>query len=66
MNSRERVLTALEHRQPDQVPVNYYYATPEVVGQDGGLILAPAHAMQPDTPVDNALALYEAAGGMTQ
>jgi len=36
-----------------------------VVGRDGGLILAPAHAMQPDTPVENALAVYETAGSMT-
>lgn len=36
----------------------------EVVGKGGGLILAPAHAMQPDTPTENALALYEAAGSL--
>lgn len=36
----------------------------DVVGADGGLILAPAHAMQPDTPVENALAIYEMAGSM--
>jgi len=36
----------------------------EVVGRGGGLILAPAHAMQPDTPVENALAIYQTAGSM--
>lgn len=36
----------------------------DVVGKDGGLILAPAHAMQPDTPVENALAIYETAGSL--
>jgi len=35
-----------------------------VVGRDAGLILAPAHAMQPDTPVENALAIYETADSM--
>jgi len=36
----------------------------DVVAKGGGLILAPAHAMQPDTPVENALAVYETAGSM--
>lgn len=30
-------------------------------GQGGGLILAPTHAIQPDTPVENVLAMYDAA-----
>lgn len=30
------------------------------VGRDGGLIVAPAHNFQPDTPVENILALYAA------
>jgi uroporphyrinogen decarboxylase len=29
------------------------------VGRDGGLIVAPAHNFQPDTPVENILAMYE-------
>jgi uroporphyrinogen decarboxylase len=37
----------------------------EVVGKGGGLILAPAHAMQPDTPVENALTIYRTAGSLT-
>ncbi|MDP7637593.1 MAG: uroporphyrinogen decarboxylase family protein [Phycisphaerae bacterium] len=48
------------------------YGTPEdvrrtvkhlirVVGKDGGYIVCPAHAIQPDTPVENVVALYEAA-----
>ncbi|MHC4638253.1 MAG: uroporphyrinogen decarboxylase family protein [Planctomycetota bacterium] len=32
----------------------------KTVGQNGGLIIAPAHNIQPDTPVENILALYEA------
>jgi uroporphyrinogen decarboxylase len=30
----------------------------------GGLIVAPSHVLQPDVPVENILALYEAAGGL--
>ncbi len=32
----------------------------EVMGAGGGYILAPAHCIQPDTPLDNVLAIYEA------
>jgi uroporphyrinogen decarboxylase len=35
----------------------------ETVGKDGGFIAAPAHNMQPDTPVENILALYEQVQG---
>ena len=31
------------------------------LGKNGGYIICPAHAIQPDTPVENILALYEAA-----
>jgi uroporphyrinogen-III decarboxylase len=31
----------------------------ETVGKNGGLIIAPAHNCQPDTPVENLLALYD-------
>lgn len=30
----------------------------ETVGRNGGLIVAPAHNIQPDTPLENILALY--------
>jgi len=47
-------------------------ATPEIIksevkriagilGKDGGYILAPAHNIQDDTPIENVLALFEAA-----
>ncbi len=47
------------------------YGTPEktrdevrriggILGKGGGCILAPAHNIQPDTPVENVLAMYEA------
>jgi len=32
----------------------------EILGKGGGYIAAPAHNIQPDTPVDNVLAMYEA------
>lgn len=50
------------------------FGTPEDVAQEvrdrlefgagGGLILAPSHNIQTDTPVENVLALYRAAGSM--
>ena len=33
----------------------------EVVGEGGGYILSPCHNIQPDTPVENVLAVYRAA-----
>jgi len=36
----------------------------EVVGRGGGYIFAPAHCIQPDTPLDNVLAIYEEAQGL--
>lgn len=35
----------------------------DTVGKDGGLILAPSHNIQPDTPLENILAMYEAIAG---
>ena len=32
----------------------------EILGKDGGYIVCAAHAIQPDTPVENILAMYEA------
>ncbi len=31
----------------------------DVVGKGGGYIFAPAHCVQPDTPIENLLAVYE-------
>lgn len=33
----------------------------EIVGAGGGYILSPAHCIQPDTPLENVLALYDEA-----
>ena len=32
----------------------------DILGKDGGYIVCAAHAIQPDTPVENILAMYEA------
>ena len=32
----------------------------EILGKDGGYILAPAHNIQPDTPVENIIAMFDA------
>jgi uroporphyrinogen decarboxylase len=34
----------------------------EILGADGAYIVCPAHAFQPDTPIENILAIYETAG----
>jgi uroporphyrinogen decarboxylase len=33
----------------------------EILGKDGGFIIAPAHNIQPDTPVENIMAFFKAA-----
>lgn len=35
----------------------------DVIGRGGGYIFAPAHCIQPDTPLENVLAIYEEATG---
>ncbi len=35
----------------------------EVIGRQGGYIFAPAHCIQPNTPIENVLAAYEVALG---
>lgn len=35
----------------------------DVIGKNGGYIFAPAHCIQPDTPIENVLAIYEEATG---
>jgi uroporphyrinogen decarboxylase len=35
----------------------------DVIGKGGGYIFAPAHAIQPDTPLENVLAIYEEVTG---
>ena len=35
----------------------------DVIGKGGGYIFSPAHQLQPDTPLDNIIAVYEEANG---
>lgn len=35
----------------------------DVIGQNGGYFFAPAHCIQPDTPLENVLAIYEEVTG---
>lgn len=35
----------------------------DVIGKGGGYIFAPAHCIQPDTPIENVVAIYEEANG---
>ncbi|MBI4028271.1 MAG: hypothetical protein HY360_25015 [Verrucomicrobia bacterium] len=35
----------------------------DVIGKGGGYIFAPAHCIQPDTPIENILAVFEEANG---
>jgi uroporphyrinogen decarboxylase len=37
--------------------------TIDILGMNGGYVLAPTHAFQPDIPVENILAMYEEAQG---
>jgi uroporphyrinogen decarboxylase len=48
----------LPHGSPDQVSAEARRYC-EILGQDGGYILAPAHLFQPDVPPQNILALYD-------
>ena len=45
---------------PEQVRQEVYRYI-RILGENGGYIVSPAHAVQPDTPVENIIALYEAA-----
>ena len=35
----------------------------DVIGKNGGYIFSPAHCIQPDTPIENVLAIYEEVTG---
>jgi len=71
MNSRERVLTAFEHREPDVVP-RWCGASPEFVREKtrevlaimapgGGYVAGASHdTILEETPVENVLAMFDA------
>ena len=50
----------LPHATPEKVRNEVEHLI-EVVGKDGGYIVCPAHAIQPDTPMENIMAIYETA-----
>lgn len=50
----------LQRADPVEVEEEVHRLMDEV-GRDGGFILGPCHNIQPDTPVENVLALYSAA-----
>jgi len=52
----------LPHGTPEQCRAEARHRL-DVIGRGGGYIFAPAHAIQPDTPLENILAIYEEATG---
>jgi len=53
----------VQHLLPQEMPTkakSEVKRIASILGKDGGYILAPAHNIQPDTPVENVLAMYEA------
>lgn len=38
--------------------------TAGILNENGGYVIAPSHNIQPDVPIDNILAMYEAAGSL--
>jgi len=72
MTSRERVLAALSHRQPDRVPLdlggtrNSSMVVEELIeetGEGGGYVFSSCHNLQPDVPLENVLTMFEHARG---
>jgi len=49
----------LQRATPDQIRLEVHRLIEEV-GKHGGSFLAPSHNLQPDTPVENVLAVYSA------
>ena len=50
----------LPHAKPQEV-ADHTRNMIDVVGKDGGFILAGSHSIQADTPVENVVAMLEAA-----
>lgn len=47
----------LQSAVPEEIEQEVYQLM-EIIGTDGGYILSPCHNIQPDTPLENVLALY--------
>ena len=50
----------LQRAAPDEIEKEIFHLMEEV-GRGGGFILSPCHNFQPDTPLENVLAVYRAA-----
>jgi len=53
----------VQHLLPNESPAKVKSEVKRIaniLGKNGGYVLAPAHNIQPDTPVENILAMYEA------
>lgn len=67
MNSRERVITALRHEEPDRVPIDLGGTAVSSIAMStyaalrGGFVFNPVHNIQPNVPPENIVALFEAA-----
>ena len=48
----------LQHANPEEISREINHLMDEV-GRSGGYILAPCHNIQPDTPIENVLAIYD-------
>ncbi|MDO9341628.1 MAG: uroporphyrinogen decarboxylase family protein [Bacteroidales bacterium] len=55
MNSRERILAAINHKQPDRIPVDLG-ATPS---SGEGYVFNSIHNIMPDVPPENIMAMFE-------
>ena len=48
----------LPNKSPEEIKTEVHRLS-EIYGRDGGYIIAPAHNIQDDTPVENIIALFE-------
>jgi len=54
------VQSVLPKKTPEEVR-RFVRNLKEILGRNGGYIIAPSHAIQPDTPIENILAAFEEA-----
>jgi uroporphyrinogen decarboxylase len=52
------IVTTLPHGTPDEVADEVRHRV-DVLGENGGYVLCSSHHVQPDTPVENVLAMYD-------
>ncbi len=54
------VQTILPRKKPEEIR-NFVRDIKDILGKGGGYIIAPTHAIQPDTPIENIIAAFEEA-----